>query len=113
MKLAIIGLGRMGANMARRLMQHGHEVVVHNRSREPIDELAAEGAIPAYDHDELVAKLEAPRVVWLMVPAGDPVDQQIAAVAPRLERGDIIVDGGNSRFLDTLARGEKLEAQGI
>jgi 6-phosphogluconate dehydrogenase len=113
MKLAIIGLGRMGANMARRLLRDGHEVVVHNRSREPIDELAAEGAIPAYDHDELVAKLEAPRVVWLMVPAGDPVDQQIAEVAPRLERGDIIVDGGNSRFLDTLARGEKLEAQGI
>lgn len=113
MKLAIIGLGRMGANMARRLIQNGHEVVVHNRSREPIDELAAEGAIPAYDFDEVVDNLDAPRVVWLMVPAGDPVDQQIAELVPRLDKGDILIDGGNSRFLDTLARSEKLADTGI
>ena len=113
MRLAIVGLGRMGANMARRLIQDGHEVVVHNRSREPIDELASEGAIPAYSFDEIVGQLEAPRVVWLMVPAGDPVDQQIGELIPRLDRGDIIVDGGNSRFLDTLARAESLESFGI
>ncbi len=113
MKLAIIGLGRMGANMARRLIQNGHEVVVHNRSREPIDELAGEGAIPAYDFDEIIANLEAPRVVWLMVPAGDPVDEQIAELVPRLEPGDILIDGGNSRFLDTLARHERLADTGI
>ncbi|MEZ4521085.1 MAG: decarboxylating 6-phosphogluconate dehydrogenase [Thermomicrobiales bacterium] len=113
MRLAIIGLGRMGANMARRLMQDGHEVVVHNRSREPIDELASEGAIAAYSFDEIVQQLESPRVVWLMVPAGDPVDQQIAELVPLLDKGDIIVDGGNSRFLDTLARTEKLQAEGI
>ena len=113
MRLAIVGLGRMGANMARRLIQNGHEVVVHNRSREPIDALASEGAIPAYSFDEIVAQLDAPRVVWLMVPAGDPVDQQIAELTSRLERGDIIVDGGNSRFLDTLARAESLDGSGI
>jgi 6-phosphogluconate dehydrogenase len=113
MRLAIIGLGRMGANMARRLVRDGHQVVVHNRSREPIDELAGEGADPAYSFDEIVAKLDVPRVVWLMVPAGPPVDQQIAELVPRLDRGDIIVDGGNSRFLDTLARAERLEAEGI
>ena len=113
MRLAIVGLGRMGANMARRLIQNGHQVVVHNRSREPIDELASEGAIPAYTFDEVVGQLEAPRVVWLMVPAGDPVDQQIAELTPRLDSGDIIVDGGNSRFLDTLARAESLESSGI
>jgi 6-phosphogluconate dehydrogenase len=103
----------MGANMARRLIRNGHEVVVHNRSREPIDELAAEGALAAYSFDEIVDQLEAPRVVWLMVPAGNPVDDQIAELVPRLEAGDIIVDGGNSRFLDTLARGERLAEHGI
>lgn len=113
MKLAIVGLGRMGANMARRLIQSGHEVVVHNRSREPIDELAAEGALPAYSFDEIVDQLDAPRVVWLMVPAGDPVDAQIAELVPRLEKGDIIIDGGNSRFLDTLSRAEALQGSGI
>jgi 6-phosphogluconate dehydrogenase len=113
MKLAIIGLGRMGANMARRLMRDGHHVVVHNRSRGPIDELAGEGAEPAYTFDEVVARLDAPRVVWLMVPAGAPVDQQIDELVPRLDAGDIIVDGGNSRFLDTLARAERLADTGI
>ena len=113
MKLAIVGLGRMGANMARRLMRDGHEIVVHNRSREPIDELASEGAIPAYSFDEIVEQLESPRVVWLMVPAGDPVDQQIDELVPRLDRGDIIVDGGNSRFHDTLERHERLKAESI
>jgi len=103
----------MGANMARRLIRNGHEVVVHNRSREPIDELAAEGALAAYSFDEIVDQLAAPRVVWLMVPAGNPVDDQIAELVPRLEAGDIIVDGGNSRFLDTLARGERLAEHGI
>ena len=113
MRLAMVGLGRMGANMARRLMRDGHELVVHNRSREPIDELAAEGAIPAYSFDDIVEQLDAPRVVWLMVPAGGPVDEQIQELAPLLSPGDIIVDGGNSRFLDTLARNEKLEEAGL
>ncbi len=113
MKLAIIGLGRMGANMARRLMRDGHEVVVHNRSREPIDELAGEGAIPAHTFEDIIANLETPRVIWLMVPAGATVDQQIDDLVPLLDQDDIIVDGGNSRFLDSIERGKHLEAQGI
>lgn len=113
MELGMIGLGRMGANMVRRLQQGGHRVVVHNRSREPIDEMAKEGAVPAYTLEELVANLQAPRVVWMMVPAGQPVDDQIAALKPLLSPGDIIVDGGNSRYTDTIARGEKLREDGL
>jgi 6-phosphogluconate dehydrogenase len=113
MDIAIVGLGRMGANMVRRLLQDGHRVVAHNRSREPIDELAAEGAVPAYELEEVVSLLEAPRAVWLMVPAGAPVDQQIAALVPLLDKGDIIIDGGNSRYTDTIARHDMLKEQGI
>lgn len=113
MELAIIGLGRMGANMSRRLLRGGHSVVVHNRSRGPIDELAAEGARPAYTIEEVVDRLRPPRVVWLMVPAGKPVDDQIDALLPLLSRGDVIVDGGNSRYTDTIARGERVMAAGI
>jgi 6-phosphogluconate dehydrogenase len=109
MDVGMIGLGRMGANMVRRLQLNGHRVAVHNRSREPIDELATEGAVPAYTLEELVEQLEAPRAIWMMVPAGQPVDDQIAALKPLLEPGDILIDGGNSRFLDTIARGEKLK----
>ncbi len=109
----MIGLGRMGANMARRLILAGHRVVVHNRSREPIDEMAGEGAVPAYTLEALVDALQTPRVVWLMVPAGQPVDDQIAALTPLLDPGDIIIDGGNSRYTDTIARGEKLKEQGF
>ena len=103
----------MGANMVRRLQENGHRVVVHNRSREPIDELANEGAVPAYTLEELVEQLEAPRVVWMMVPAGQPVDEQIAALKPLLEPGDILIDGGNSRFLDTIARAERLKEDNL
>ncbi len=113
MDIAIVGLGRMGANMVRRLLQDGHRVVAHNRSREPIDELAAEGAVAAYELEDVVKQLAAPRVVWLMVPAGDPVDQQIAALLPMLDKGDIIIDGGNSRYTDTIARHDRLKEQGI
>jgi 6-phosphogluconate dehydrogenase len=113
MDVGMIGLGRMGSNMVRRLQQHGHRVVVHNRSPEPIDELASEGAVPAYTLEELVDQLEAPRVVWMMVPAGQPVDDQIAALKPLLEPGDILIDGGNSKFSDTIARAEKLKADSL
>jgi 6-phosphogluconate dehydrogenase len=113
MDIAIVGLGRMGANMVRRLLQDGHRVVAHNRSREPIDELAAEGAVAAYELEDVVKELQAPRAVWLMVPAGAPVDQQIAALLPLLDKGDIIIDGGNSRYTDTIARHDQLKEQGI
>lgn len=113
MELAIVGLGRMGANMARRLLRDDHRVVVHNRSREPIDALAEEGAVPAYTDTEIRDYLSAPRVVWLMVPAGEIVDQQIAQTLPVLDEGDIIVDGGNSRYTDSIRRHEELAKQGI
>ncbi|CAN5313710.1 decarboxylating 6-phosphogluconate dehydrogenase [soil metagenome] len=113
MELGMIGLGRMGADMVRRLQLGDHRVVVHNRSREPIDELAGEGAVPAYTLEELVSSLPTPRVVWMMIPAGQPVDDQIAALRPLLSPGDIIVDGGNSKFSDTIARGEKLSDDGL
>ena len=113
MELGMIGLGRMGADMVRRLQLGDHRVVVHNRSREPIDELAGEGAVPAYTLEELVSSLQTPRVVWMMIPAGQPVDDQIAAVRPLLSPGDIIVDGGNSKFSDTIARSEKLKEDGL
>jgi 6-phosphogluconate dehydrogenase len=113
MDIAIIGLGRMGGNMVRRLLQDGHRVVAHNRSREPIDELAAEGAVAAYELEDVVKQLQTPRAVWLMVPAGAPVDQQIAALVPLLDKGDIIIDGGNSRYTDTIARHDRLKEAGI
>lgn len=113
MELGMIGLGRMGADMVRRLQLGGHRIVVHNRSREPIDELAAEGAVGAYTVDELVSHLQSPRVIWLMIPAGQPVDDQIEALRPLLSEGDIIVDGGNSKYTDTIARGEMLKEHGL
>lgn len=113
MELAIVGLGRMGANMARRLLRDEHRVVVHNRSREPIDELAGEGGVPAYEMSDLRDLLSTPRVVWLMVPAGDVVDQQIQELTPLLDEGDIIVDGGNSRYTDSVRRYEELKPKGI
>jgi 6-phosphogluconate dehydrogenase len=113
MDIAIIGLGRMGANMVRRLLQDGHRVVAHNRSRGPIDEMASEGAVAAYELEDVIKELKAPRAVWLMVPAGDPVDQQIEALVPLLDKGDIIIDGGNSRYTDTIARHDRLKEQGI
>jgi len=112
MQLGMIGLGRMGANMVRRLMRDGHECVVYNRSPGPVETLAAEGAIGASDLDDFVAKLAKPRVVWLMVPAA-VVDQNIDALAERLEPGDIIIDGGNSYYKDDIARGKRLQPKGI
>jgi 6-phosphogluconate dehydrogenase len=113
MKLGMIGLGRMGGNMVRRLLQGGHELVVTNRSPEPIQELAAEGAIGVDTVRELVAQLEAPRVVWVMVPAGDPTQENIDELAELLSAGDVIIDGGNSNFNDTMRRAETLKAKGI
>ena len=113
MKLAMIGLGRMGGNMARRLLRGGHQVVAYNRSPEPTNELAKEGAIPAYTLAEVVAKLAAPRVCWVMVPAGDPTEATIEELGKLLSPGDLIVDGGNSYFKDDVRRAEKLAHKGI
>jgi 6-phosphogluconate dehydrogenase len=104
----MIGLGRMGGNMVERLMRNGHRLVVFDRSPEAVSKYEKLGATPASDLATLVKALEAPRVVWIMVPAGDPVDQTIAALRPALSPGDIIIDGGNSNFHDTIRRGAEL-----
>lgn len=114
MQLAIIGLGKMGANMARRLLNDGHEVVGLNRSDDVTDELAAEtGLVPAYSLADAVLKLQVPRVVWVMVPAGEPTEEVIVSLSKRLSPGDVIVDGGNSNYKDTIRRGEELAEKGI
>jgi 6-phosphogluconate dehydrogenase len=113
MRLAMVGLGRMGGNMVRRLIRGGHEVVAWDRSPDAVTDLAAEGAEGAADLPDLVRRLPAPRLVWLMVPAGAPVDQTIEQLLPGLARGDTVVDGGNSNFHDTIRRGAALQARGI
>jgi 6-phosphogluconate dehydrogenase len=112
MKLGMIGLGRMGANMVRRLMKAGHQCVVYDRSAEAVQALVKDGAIGASTVDELVAKLPAPRAVWLMVPAA-VVDAAIGDLAPRLARGDTIIDGGNSYYVDDIRRAKECATQGL
>ena len=113
MELVLAGLGRMGANMARRLHAAGHRVVAYNRSPEKTRHIMAEGLEGAESPEEAVAKLATPRIVWLMVPAGAPVDQTIEQLLPGLDRGDIVIDGGNSNFHDTIRRGAALRSRGI
>jgi 6-phosphogluconate dehydrogenase len=108
MQLAMIGLGRMGGNMVERLMRHGHELVVYDRSDEAMAKYEKLGASRAGDLAAVVRALATPRVIWIMVPAGDPVDQTIASLVPALSPGDIIIDGGNSNFHDTIRRGQQL-----
>ncbi len=112
MQIGLLGLGRMGANMARRWMRAGHECVVHNRSPEPIHALEAEGAVGAYSLREWVAKLERPRRCWLMVPAA-VVDDVLERLVPLLEAGDVVIDGGNSFFKDDIRRAQALAKAGI
>jgi 6-phosphogluconate dehydrogenase len=113
MRIGFIGLGRMGANMVRRLIGDGHEVVVYNRTPEKTTEIAGEGATPSYSIAELVTALEKPRVVWVMVPAGDATEAQIAELLEHLEPGDTIIDGGNTNFHDDVRRHADLAAKGI
>ena len=112
MQLGMIGLGRMGANMVRRLMKDGHECVVYDRSPDAVKELAKERAIGAASLAEFVKKLSTPRAVWLMVPAG-VVDGSISDLLPLLEPGDILIDGGNSYYVDDIRRAKELAAKGI
>ena len=112
MQLGMIGLGRMGANMVRRLLHGGHSCVVYDRSQEAVAALSGEGATGAADLDEFIAKLEQPRVVWLMVPAG-VVDAALKDLTPRLSAGDIVVDGGNSYYVDDMRRAAELALMGI
>jgi len=113
MEIAMVGLGKMGANMAKRLLLDDHQVVVTARSAESINAAKAEGAVGAGSLEELVSLLKAPRTVWVMVPAGDPTEGVINSLAGLLDPGDIIIDGGNSNYKDSIRRGEVLKEQGI
>lgn len=113
MELAMIGLGRMGTNMARRLLRGGHRVIAYNRSPAPTRELEKEGAVGTYTLEEVAHKLAAPRILWTMLPAGDPVTQTIQALLSHLSRGDILIDGGNSFYKDSMRRAEQLKERGV
>ena len=113
MQLAMIGLGRMGSGMTVRLLQGGHQVVVFDRSVDAIGALAGKGATPASSLEDLGQKLNAPRIFWLMIPAGPPVDDTIQRLSGVLSPGDVIVDGGNSNYKDSMRRAETLRSQQV
>lgn len=113
MKLGIVGLGRMGGNIALRLMKDGHECVVFDREPAAVDSLAAQGADPAKDLADMAARLPAPRIVWLMLPAGDITEDAVAVLSGLLEKGDIIIDGGNTLYKDDIRRARALREKGI
>jgi 6-phosphogluconate dehydrogenase len=108
----MIGLGKMGANMGRRLMRDGHEIVGFDLDESAVQEIEEDGATGATALDALVDELDPPRVCWMMVPAGDPVDATLDDLLPLLDEGDIVVDGGNSNYKDTLRRGERVHENG-
>jgi 6-phosphogluconate dehydrogenase len=112
-QIGMIGLGRMGGNMVRRLLKGGHECVVHDRNPDAVQALRAEGAIAAATLEELAQRLAAPRSVWVMVPSGAPTEETIAALAARLEPGDTIIDGGNSYYKDDVRRAREVGKRGI
>jgi len=113
MQIALVGLGRMGANMARRLIRGGHQVVVYNRSQEAVEKMVKEGAIGASSLSDLVSKLDRPRHVWVMVPAGGVTEQMIGELSSFLVAGDTVIDGGNTFFKDDVRRAEELRPRGI
>src|SRR5467141_468939 len=113
MQLAMIGLGRMGGNMVRRLVQGGHDVIVYDSSRDAVKAHVAKGVTAAKDLADVARLLEPRRVVWVMVPAGAPVEGTLVQLVPHLGRGDIVIDGGNSNFHDSVRRAKALEEQGI
>jgi 6-phosphogluconate dehydrogenase len=113
MQMGMVGLGRMGANMTRRLMRAGHQIVVSDLSPDTVKGLAGEGAVPSNSLQDLASKLKAPRAVWIMVPAGGPTEQTVQTLAQSLEKGDTIIDGGNSYFKDDVRRAKSLQEKGI
>ncbi len=113
MQLGMIGLGRMGANMAERLMRGGHQVVAYDRDPAATKRVGGKGASGADSLAAVAGQLQAPRAVWIMVPSGDPVDQTIEALKPHLSSGDVILDGGNSNYKDTMRRASALKEQGL
>jgi 6-phosphogluconate dehydrogenase len=113
MQIGIIGLGRMGGNIARRLMQHGHECVVFDARPEAVSELAKEGAAGAKDVRDFVSQLQQPRTAWLMLPAGDITEQMVAQLGAALQPGDVVIDGGNSFYRDDIRRARVLGEKNI
>ena len=113
MRIGMIGLGRMGANMVERLQRSGHEVVAFDLNPESVQRVAAGGAVGANSLEDLVQKIQPPRVIWMMVPAGKPVDSTIDTLLPHLQGDDILIDGGNSRFTDTVERNKRVAAKGV
>ncbi len=113
MQLGMVGLGRMGANMTRRLMRGGHQLVVSDLSADAVKQLTGEGATGSSSLDDLASKLKPPRAVWVMVPAGGPTEQTVQKLAARMQAGDAIIDGGNSYFKDDVRRAHQLEDKGI
>src|SRR5262245_22835244 len=112
MQLGMVGLGRMGANMVRRLTRNGHKCVVFDRSPKTVNQLVEEGAVGSGSLADLVKNLQTPRAVWLMVPAA-AVDETIAGLVDHLEAGDILIDGGNSYYVDDIRRAKELASRGI
>ena len=113
MEIGFVGLGRMGLNMTIRLMRAGHRVVAWDRGADPVAKAKAQGAVGAASLEELVESLAAPRAIWAMIPAGQPVDDLLDALLPRLERGDLMVDGGNSNYRDSKRRTERMKSAGL
>lgn len=113
MKLGIVGLGRMGGNIARRLMKHGHECVVFDRDKKTVATLGTEGAAKASGLEDMVKQLPAPRIVWVMLPAGEVTEYTVTALGEAMQAGDIIIDGGNTMYKDDIRRAKNLSARGI
>jgi 6-phosphogluconate dehydrogenase len=113
MQIGIVGLGRMGANMGRRLMRNKHDVVVYDLKKDSVAALEKEGATGALDFADLAKKLSKPRAIWLMVPAGRPTEETIEHLRPFLESGDTMIDGGNSFYKDDIRRSTLLKKEGI
>src|SRR5450631_3493877 len=113
MQLGMIGLGRMGGNIVRRLMRNGHECFVYDRDPAPGEALASEGAAAASSLKDLVAAMAAPRAIWVMLPAGAPTEQTIETLSGMLSAGDVVIDGGNSFWQDDIRRGKTLAAKGL
>ena len=113
MQLGVIGLGRMGGNIVRRLMQHGHECVVFDRDAKAVEGLAKDGAAGVKSLEEMVQALKPPRAVWVMLPAGGPTEETVVALGKLMQAGDTIIDGGNSFYKDDIRRAKALEASGV
>src|SRR5438445_3010749 len=113
MQLGLVGLGRMGANMTRRLMRGGHKLVVSDLSADAVKQLAGEGAGGSSSLEDLIGKLTPPRAVWIMVPAGGPTEATVQKLAQHMQAGDAIIDGGNSYFKDDVRRAKELKGKGI